>query len=225
MTYSDVGSKSIVLDGFALIPWIRHGFTHKVMGDMGISPETFAEGGLPGRLQEALRDLGMEPSRAVLAHQVHGDNVGVVRAGEKTPGLRAQTDALVCQTPGMSLVTFGADCPNVFLVDTATKAIGLAHSGRLGTLARIVPKTIAAMAEQFGCKPQEMVAAISPSIGPCCYPTDLWSMLAAQLSQCGVGEIHNAALCTACNEAAFYSYRKTKDTCGRMFGALMIAEP
>ncbi len=217
----ELGQKPLVLNGLADIPWIRHGFTHKAMGDLGISPEQFRIRG-PNKVIEAiLAQLGMDSAKAAFAHQVHSDRVGVVRAGDSAPRFFDQTDALICQTTGIPLVTFGADCPNVFLVDKAQWAIGLVHSGRLGTLAQIVPKTIAAMAKEFGSRSADIFAVISPSIGPCCYPTDLWGMLHAQLSQCGVKEIFNEKICTACHSDQFYSYRKSKDSCGRMLAVLM----
>ena len=215
-------SKSISLPGLASISWIRHGFTTRAMGDLGVFPQKFAREGLPARLKNVLRDLGMDDSKAALAQQVHETQVCPVWLDDPAPSLRERTDALICNSPGIPLVTFGADCPNVFLVDLAKKAIGLAHSGRLGTLARIVPKTIAAMHREFGTQSKDLIAAISPSIGPCCYPTDLWGMLRSQLMETGVAEIFHERVCTCCNADKFYSYRKSKNSCGRMMGALMI---
>ena len=223
MSEQMLDTKPVALSGLAGIPWLRHGFSHRAMGDMGVSPEGFARLGIPRRLEMFLRDLGMDASKAALAHQVHEARVAVIKAGDSAPSLRARADALICRGPGIPLVTFGADCPNVFLVDTAKRAIGLAHSGRLGTLARIVPQTAAAMRASFGTRFEDLVAAIGPSIGPCCYPTDLWALLAAQLAECGVGRVFHERICTHCHAGRFYSYRKSKDSCGRMAAVLMVA--
>lgn len=225
MTDQLLDSKPLLLGGLEEISWLRHGFTPRGMGDMGVSPETFARIGVPEHLGRYLRGLGMDASRAALAHQVHEAHIAAVGEADKAPSLRANTDALICRIPEIPLVTFGADCPNVFIVDTERRAIGLAHSGRLGTLAGIVPKTVEAMGSAFGTRPQDVLAAISPSIGPCCYPTDLWGMLAAQLAACGVARVAHEKICTYCHADRFYSYRKSKDSCGRMAAALMIAEP
>ena len=214
----------IFLRGLAGISWARHGFSHRAMGDLGVSREGFAREGIPQRLAKFLRDMGMDVSKAVLAHQVHGAQVATVQKEDSLPSMREGTDALICRRSGIPLVTFGADCPNVFFVDTVGRAIGLVHSGRLGTLARIVPQTIAAMQQAFETKPQNLLAVISPSIGPCCYPTDLWSLLHAQLAECGVGRVSHEKICTYCHADKFYSYRKSKDSCGRMAAVLMIAE-
>ncbi len=164
--------------------------------------------------------MGIEDGRCALAHQVHGDTVAEIGASEALPFMQENTDALICREPGIALVTFGADCPNVFLVEEKQRIVGLAHSGRLGTLAGIVPKTIRAMS-RLGAETAAVTACISPSIGSCCYPTDLWGMLEEQLRRCGVSRVFNPRACTRCRNEKFFSYRASKDS-SRMMGVLRM---
>ncbi len=212
----------MTFEPLSAIPWLAHGFSTRAMGDLGTSRERFLQHGIPARLTCTLDSLGMNASKATLAQQVHQDHVVVVRVADPAPSMREGTDALITRDVGLPLITYGADCPNVFFVDTGKKAIGLAHSGRLGTLARIAPKTIAAMQQEFGTQPGNLLVVISPSIGKCCYPTDLWGMLETQLQESGVSRVFNPRVCTYCNAEIFYSYRKSKDSCGRMMAALML---
>jgi YfiH family protein len=62
-----------------------------------------------------------------------------------------------------------ADCVPILLADTKWRAIAAVHAGWRGTLSRIVVKTLGRMRQEFGTRPQDVVAAIGPSIGGCCY--------------------------------------------------------
>jgi YfiH family protein len=79
------------------------------------------------------------------------------------------TDALVTSTPDTPLVILTADCAAVLLWDPARNAVGIAHAGWRGTVARVVAATVARMRASFGSNPRDLLAAIGPSIGPCCY--------------------------------------------------------
>jgi polyphenol oxidase len=62
-----------------------------------------------------------------------------------------------------------ADCVPVLLADTRTRAVAAFHAGWRGTLARIVERGVGAMQLQFGSRPRDLIAAIGPAIGPCCF--------------------------------------------------------
>ena len=81
-------------------------------------------------------------------------------------------DGLITNEPGVVLVTYYADCVPLYFVDPVKKAIGLAHAGWRGTVAEMGKRTVEAMSDAFGSDPKDLIAAIGPSIGQCCYEVD-----------------------------------------------------
>ena len=78
-------------------------------------------------------------------------------------------DGLITDIPGVMLMTYGADCPSVYLADPVNKAIGLCHSGRKGTQQHIAAVMLRGMTDAFGTRPEDVLAAISPGICVDCY--------------------------------------------------------
>lgn len=78
-------------------------------------------------------------------------------------------DGLITNEPGVILSTFYADCVPLYFVDPVHKAIGLSHSGWRGTVGRMGKKTLQTMAEAYGTKPEDVYAAVGPSICQECY--------------------------------------------------------
>jgi YfiH family protein len=119
--------------------------------------------------------LGVPLDRMVGCQQVHSTEVALVGLEDGGRGMSAEShavhgvDALVTATPGLYLMALSADCPPVFFYDPVRRAIGLAHSGWKGTVGRIAANVVRAMAENFGSSPADIVAAVGPGIGPCCY--------------------------------------------------------
>ncbi|MEW6661620.1 MAG: peptidoglycan editing factor PgeF [Bacillota bacterium] len=122
--------------------------------------------------------LGLRLENLVAGNQVHGDEVAVVnrqhlgRGSLDMMGALPDTDGLICIEPNIPLAAFFADCVPVFLLDPVKKAIGLAHAGWKGTVLEIAQKTLQKMQDRFGSQPSGCLAAIGPSIGPCCYEVD-----------------------------------------------------
>lgn len=81
-------------------------------------------------------------------------------------------DGLITNEPNVTLVTYYADCVPLFFLDPEKRAIGLAHAGWRGTVAKIAEKAVEAMVREFGSNPQNIIAAVGPSIGPCCFEVD-----------------------------------------------------
>ena len=193
--------------------------------------------------------VGVDANRFTTCQQVHGSKV--MQVTEELVGSGAldfantiaDTDALITNLPDVPLMLFYADCVPVLLADLETGAIGLAHAGWRGTVANIGAKTLAAMGEAFGTKPENVLAAIGPSIGACCYEVDdfvrdqasgyeeffapkgggkyqldLWGMNAKQLQEAGVPaeNIATAGVCTNDNVELFCSYRAEQGKTGRM---------
>jgi YfiH family protein len=113
-----------------------------------------------------------------VADQRHTDRVAVVDAavagrghdgGADAAAAFPATDALVTNLPGAALTILVADCAPVLLYDPRHRAVGVAHSGRVGTVRGVVPKTVAAMAAAFGSEPRDLLVGIGPAIGALSY--------------------------------------------------------
>jgi hypothetical protein len=100
--------------------------------------------------------------------QTHTTNVAVVHAGDRGTQF-LETDGMVTNVPGICLVTFYADCVPLYFVDPVAKAIGLSHSGWRGTVGKMGKVTVEKMVSEYGCKPENILAAIGPSICQDCY--------------------------------------------------------
>jgi purine-nucleoside/S-methyl-5'-thioadenosine phosphorylase / adenosine deaminase len=111
---------------------------------------------------------GVSAERLTFARQIHGARVAVVGAADAGRAID-DTDALVTDVSGAPLVILTADCAAVFLLDPVRRAVGIAHAGWRGTVARIAARTVETMQSAFGTDPRDLVAGIGPSIGPCCY--------------------------------------------------------
>ena len=110
--------------------------------------------------------------------QVHGSRVirtGLEDAGRGAFGSEAElleADGQITNIPGITLISQHADCVPLYFWDPAQRAIGLSHGGWKGTLLDIAGSTVKAMAEAYGSKPEDLLAAIGPSAGPCHYEVD-----------------------------------------------------
>ncbi|MDR1702916.1 MAG: peptidoglycan editing factor PgeF [Sporomusaceae bacterium] len=122
--------------------------------------------------------LGLDATQAVTTYQVHGDKVHVVTAadaGQKgvfPHTVLPDTDALITNVPGIPLMLFFADCVPIIIYDPVKKAVGVCHAGWKGTMANIAAKTLGMMQKEYGTNPCDCLAAVAPSIGPCCYEVD-----------------------------------------------------
>ena len=117
----------------------------------------------------------------VTLNQVHGREVVTCRRGApRAPG-RQDADALVSDDPGVAVAVRAADCVPLLLADTRTGVVAAVHAGWRGTAAGAAPAAVDALAREFGARPEDLVVAIGPSIGACCYEvgTELVDMFAA----------------------------------------------
>jgi YfiH family protein len=116
--------------------------------------------------------------------QFHSDVVHVAAEfEEETP----KADALVTHTPGLLLTVQTADCVPILVVDTRQHAVAAVHAGWRGTLARVVVKTLGRMQMEFGTRLGDVVAALGPAIGRCCYEVgpEVAQAFAAQFPSAG----------------------------------------
>ncbi len=116
--------------------------------------------------------MGVPPESVLRLRQVHGARVVVVRGRDGGRTLEEpppEADILVSDDPGVALSVRVADCMPVLLADRRSGAVAAAHAGWRGTSARVVRAAVESLVSAFGSAPSDLVAAIGPSIGPCCY--------------------------------------------------------
>jgi len=123
-----------------------------------------------GNRQKFFDALAKNKMRTVLLRQIHSDIVYLVGPGEVPQAKNSpKGDALITRQPGVLLAVQTADCMPILLADTKNRAVAAIHSGWRGTAERIAAKTLGRMQMEFGTRPQDVIAAIGPGIGPCCY--------------------------------------------------------
>jgi YfiH family protein len=105
----------------------------------------------------------------VMATQVHGRNVIVVRGQSTVPGTRPEADVLVSDAPDIAIAVRAADCVPLLIADRARGVVAAVHAGWRGTAARAAVAGVDALAREFGSRPHDLIAAIGPRIGACCY--------------------------------------------------------
>lgn len=165
---------------------IRHAFSTRLGGESAGEYSTFNLGLHVGDNRQSVlanrrrfcAALEADLSDLVAARQEHTDNIAVVTPAERGRGAFADsnalpaTDALITNSAGVVLSVYSADCVPVLLLDPRRRAVGLVHAGWRGTAAGITAKTLRRMTTVFGTEPQDCLAGIGPSIGPCCYTVD-----------------------------------------------------
>ena len=199
--------------------------------------------------------LGFGLEDLVLTRQIHTDIVRVVSRKDHVSCFHRdypECDGLVTCDKGVALMIFTADCTPLLFHDPVTGAVGAAHAGWRGTASAIGAKTVAAMVENFGCKPENIHAAIGPNIGSCCFETDadvpeamiaafgseveqfirksgekyyvnLKEINALILRRAGVRHIEISNACTACEHHRFWSHRVTRGQRGSQ-GAIIVCK-
>lgn len=120
------------------------------------------------------RALEVDRDQMVVSYQTHTVNVRRITREDAGKGVikgrdYKDVDGLITNVPGLTLVTFYADCVPLYLVDRTNHAIGLSHSGWRGTVKRMGQVTIDAMKENFGTKPEDLTVCIGPSICMDCF--------------------------------------------------------
>lgn len=184
------------------------------------------------------------------AKQVHGTDVLIIDDQSLKDISKEEKDGFITNHKGIVLATYHADCVPVYFYDTKKDVIGLAHAGWKGTLNNICRSIIEAMMEKFESKTEDIIVAIGPSIGVCCYEIgldlvnlfsekypkekdliiekegkvylDLWKVNMINLLKLGIKQenIYHSNTCTSCKVDKLYSYRKENGTKNRMIAAI-----
>jgi polyphenol oxidase len=111
----------------------------------------------------------VDATRLVMARQVHGRDVVVIREGEALPVGMPEADAFVSSNTQAAIAVRAADCVPLLMADRARGVVAAVHAGWRGTAARAAVAAVDALGREFGTRPADLVAAIGPSIGSCCY--------------------------------------------------------
>jgi len=178
--------------------------------------------------------VGYRPEDLQVTKHVHGTSVWCV--GEALPE-PPEFDGLVCDRVGPVLGAFAADCVPMLFADAGARVVGACHAGWRGAVAGVAANVVARMRE-LGAIPEDIVVALGPSIGPCCFEVgpevvaafvaafgprpgmivegprkphvDLRIALAASLEGAGIAAANIDAHppCTRCNPERFFSYRR-----------------
>ena len=230
-----------------LLADVPHGFTTR---DGGISRAPWdalnlggAVGDDPAAVGENWARLERETGlRFARVRQVHGARA--LRAAAPTAPVE-EADAVVSVTPGVAACVSVADCVPVLLADPVGGAVAAIHAGWRGTAARAAAEGVRALVRE-GAEPGRLVAAVGPSIGPCCYEVspeladrfgreigpeavapggggrhlDLWRANVRVLLDAGLAaeRIEVVGRCTACERELFFSHRRDAGRTGRQVG-------
>ena len=174
-TRASRGLKILQVRAFSKLPWLIHAFSTRPGGISDLNGEKvlnlgFTDWDSPANVQENRRRFqtaaGAPDLPLITLKQFHSD---VIHLFDSAPSDPCRGDASITNRPGLLLAIQTADCVPILLVDTKKRAIAAIHAGWRGTLARIASKTIGKMQMHFGTNPRDLLAAIGPSIGPCCY--------------------------------------------------------
>ena len=170
------------------------------------------------------------------AKQIHSDRVLKV----ESEGAQGEGDALISDRPGLALTVRTADCLPILIADPKNRAVAAVHAGWRGVVSQIAPKAVEAMTREFGTRPGDVIVAIGPGIGPCCFEVgpevaaqfglsgrtkvDLVSTVCRQLRRNGVspGQINASGLCSYCDSQLFESYRRDREQAGRMIAMIGV---
>ena len=198
----------------------RHAFTQRIPG-IDVSndkPEVLKR--LDSAHRAIRKPIGVGDWPLITAQQVHGNKIAVVDTPFKTDKEFPACDGIITNQRGVALGVYVADCCAVYIVDPKTPAIGLVHSGRKGTEFGVVTNALNQMIERFESDPKDMIVQLSPCIRPPHYEVDFAAEIVRQCRALGVKEIHDPAICTACDLDRYYSYRAEKGKTGRMLALL-----
>ncbi len=192
--------------------------------------------------------LGRDPASVADVWQVHGCEVVCAIAPRPLETPPQKADVLLTDRSQLTLLMRFADCTPILLYDPRQRVVGMVHAGWQGTVQRAAAAAVDAMQSHYACHPEDILAAIGPSIGVDHYPVgeqvieaaqrafgrqasalfqdshfDLWAANRLVLEESGVRQIEIAALCTACHPEDWYSHRGEAGRTGR-FAALIALQ-
>jgi YfiH family protein len=173
----------LAIPGWERYGWLRHGFSTRQGGES----RAYCPDGAPGELnlgftadddrQTVIRNrqllaeaiTGDPATPLVTLRQIHSTLMLTAAAPDAAREKACKGDGLMTIEPGVLLAVQTADCIPVLVADRKRRAVAAFHAGWRGTESRIVEAGIGRMRLVFGSRPEDLIAAIGPGIGPCCY--------------------------------------------------------
>jgi hypothetical protein len=166
---------------WAKLKWLRHGFSARLGGTSNVYSPNEDRGELnlgftadddAGNVSENRRIFlnavtGGKKSELIVLRQIHSSLTR--RVGVSDLPIAMSGDGLMTDEPGVMLGVLTADCIPILIADRKKRAVAAFHAGWRGTLKRIVESGVGRMRLEFGSKPEDLIAAIGPGIGSCCY--------------------------------------------------------
>jgi YfiH family protein len=181
MPFCEIRCGDLVYLASSLIP-APHAFTTRLGGasrgifatlnlgrNLGDDPEALKE-----NYARVSRAAGFDTGRFVFTRQVHGDTVRPCTAAdliEPDGDVPYEADGLITNEKNVPLVISTADCVPILLCDPVRGAVGAVHAGWRGTMRDIAAKAVRRLMAEYGCRPEDIRAAIGPCISACCFET------------------------------------------------------
>jgi YfiH family protein len=177
------GAEWLAAAGWEKIPWLWHGFSTRRGGEsraycaedakgelnLGFTADDSREAVLRNRELLAEAVTGERETPLVALRQFHSNLVhraGAADAGRERPW---RADGQMTAEPGLLLGIQTADCIPVLVADRKRRVVAAFHAGWRGTVKRIVELGVGRMRVEFGSRPEDLIAAIGPGVGACCY--------------------------------------------------------
>jgi len=257
MLFQQAGSVRYL--GFSLLE--KPGLFHAVITrHEGVSPEPWSSLNLGGsggdersrvieNRKRVFQAFSINSNRVHDVWQVHGDTVVCANNPRETGVPHQKADAIITNVPNLFLLMLFADCVPILLFDPVQKVAGIVHAGWKGTVLKVSQKAVEQMVIRYGSQPQNILAAVGPSIGPDHYAVgkdviravddvfgaaaehfihchngavklDLWECNRYILEMAGIKQIEVAGVCTACHVDDWFSHRAEQGRTGR-FGVII----
>ncbi len=253
LNQSSYGTKYYCFNNLSKLPSLVHGVFTRAGGTSQFSFNSLNVGVSTGDKRENVylnrelvaKTMGVDKDSTLYLNQVHGRDFLVLKKGEHNNSsenryrYQQEADGIVTNIKGVLTVMQVADCQAIILYDPVNEVIANIHSGWRGSILNIIGCGVDIMVKDFYTKPSDIIAAISPSLGPCCsefknyreeiperfwkyrisskdneHNFDFWKISCDQLTEKGVlkQNIEVAEICTPCTSHLFYSYRKENIT-------------
>jgi polyphenol oxidase len=226
----------------------RHCFSTRELTLEGVRADA------PANWQGLADSLGVGLDSLVRMRQVHCTDVYEAAEGKLHPTPFSEwpeADIAVTDDPSLVVSVRTADCVPILLADRRTGAVAAIHAGWKGTAEGAAIVAVKALTSRYGTNTEDVIAAVGPSIGPCCYEVgrdlaahfsshpeasrwfsrdvkphlDLWRASRDQLRRAGIPskQIHVCELCTFDHPALFHSFRRDGKNAGRLVSAIRSA--
>ena len=206
------GVTVLAAESFRAAGGVAHGFSTRLGGvSEGIFSSLnlgFNRGDNPDHVRENYRrfcaTIGADVNRIVMTGQIHETEIRTATPELIKSDVCAPTeydcDGLITDQPGLVLTIFTADCIPVLLYDPVKRVIAAVHAGWRGTAQDIAGKAVDKMRQDYGCQPENILAAIGPGISRCCFEThadvpDAMTAILGDLASPHISPLSNGKFC------------------------------